>query len=55
MILYHGSKEMVEYPEIRKARFHKRFLFRILLHTASGTGRDDGQRRYGTKRLFESI
>ena len=25
MILYHGSKEVVEYPEIRKARFNKDF------------------------------
>lgn len=27
MILYHGSKEIVEYPEVRKARFHKDFYF----------------------------
>lgn len=27
MILYHGSKEIVEYPEIRKAMFHKYFYF----------------------------
>lgn len=27
MILYHGSKEVVKYPEIRKARFHKDFYF----------------------------
>lgn len=27
MILYHGSKEIVEYPEIRKAMFHKDFYF----------------------------
>lgn len=27
MILYHGSKEIVTYPEIRKARFHKDFYF----------------------------
>ena len=27
MILYHGSKEVVEYPEIRKARFNKDFYF----------------------------
>ena len=25
MILYHGSKEIVKYPEIRKAQFHKDF------------------------------
>ena len=25
MVLYHGSKEIVEYPEIRKARFQKDF------------------------------
>ena len=29
MILYHGSKEIVEYPEIRKAQFHKDFYFGI--------------------------
>lgn len=27
MILYHGSREIVEYPEIRKARFNKDFYF----------------------------
>ena len=27
MILYHGSKEIVEYPEIRKARYNKNFYF----------------------------
>lgn len=27
MILYHGSRQIVEYPEIRKARFHKDFYF----------------------------
>ena len=27
IIIYHGSKEIVEYPEIRKARFHKDFYF----------------------------
>ena len=32
MILYHGSSQIVEYPEVRKARFNKRFLFWILLY-----------------------
>lgn len=27
MILYHGSRQIVEYPEIRKARFNKDFYF----------------------------
>lgn len=27
MILYHGSKEIVEYPEIRKAMYQKDFYF----------------------------
>lgn len=27
MLLYHGSKERVEFPEIRTARFHKDFYF----------------------------
>ena len=27
IILYHGSKEIVEYPEIRTAKFHKDFYF----------------------------
>ncbi|WP_075680253.1 DUF3990 domain-containing protein [Roseburia sp. 831b] len=27
MILYHGSKEIVEFPEIRIQRFHKDFYF----------------------------
>lgn len=27
IILYHGSKEIVEFPEIRTARYHKYFYF----------------------------
>ena len=27
MILYHGNKEIVDYPEIRKARYNKNFYF----------------------------
>ena len=27
MILYHGSNDIVEYPEIRKARFNKDFYY----------------------------
>ena len=27
MILYHGSKEIVKFPEIRKAEFNKDFYF----------------------------
>ena len=27
MILYHGSKEIVEFPEIRKALYNKDFYF----------------------------
>ena len=27
MILYHGSRQIVEYPEIRKAKYHKDFYF----------------------------
>ena len=27
MLLYHGSREIVEYPEIRKAKYHKDFYF----------------------------
>lgn len=27
MILYHGSKDIVKYPEIRKAMYHKDFYF----------------------------
>ena len=25
MVLYHGSRQIVEYPEIRKAKFNKDF------------------------------
>ena len=27
MILYHGSRQIVEYPEIRKAKYHNDFYF----------------------------
>ncbi len=29
MILYHASKEVVEYPEIRKTKFTKDFIVQI--------------------------
>lgn len=32
MVLYHGSKEIVEYPEIRKARFQKDFYLDFTAH-----------------------
>lgn len=35
MLLYHGSSETVEFPEIRKARFNKDFYFGF---TAPSTG-----------------
>lgn len=27
MVIYHGSSEIVEYPQIRKARFNKDFYY----------------------------
>lgn len=27
MVLYHGGKDVVEFPEIRKALYHKDFYF----------------------------
>ena len=32
MELYHASKEIVQYPEVRKARYTKDFYLGILLH-----------------------
>lgn len=32
MVLYHGSREKAEYPEIRKAVYNKHFYIWILLH-----------------------
>ena len=34
MELYHASKEIVQYPEIRKAKYTKDFSMGILLHYA---------------------
>ena len=31
MILYHGSREIVKYPEIRKAQYHKDFYFDFIV------------------------
>lgn len=43
MILYHGSNEIVEYPEIRKAKYNKYFCFGFcLLYEISRTGRTLG-------------
>lgn len=33
MILYHGSYGTVEFPEIRKARFHKDFYFGFIVRS----------------------
>lgn len=32
MILYHGSKEIVEFPEIRTARYNKDFILGFIAH-----------------------
>lgn len=48
MILYHGSKEQVEYPEIRKARFHKDFYFGFYC-TQLPEQANDGQSGMGKK------
>lgn len=36
MILYHGSNERVEYPEIRKAKYNKDFYFGFYCSVSSG-------------------
>ena len=41
MILYHGSREIVKYPEIRKAQYHKDFW--ILLYKTSESGKALGK------------
>ena len=42
MILYHGSKEMVEFPEIRKALYHKDFILDFIVQDFRSR-RQDGQ------------
>ncbi|MGN1165651.1 MAG: DUF3990 domain-containing protein [Lachnospiraceae bacterium] len=48
MILYHGSKEIVEYPEIRKAVFNKDFYFGFYC-TQHKTQAERWATRYGNK------
>ena len=43
MILYHGSKEIVEFPEIRTARYNKDFYFGFIVHRCRSR-QCDGQR-----------
>lgn len=43
MTLYHGSKDIVEYPEIRKARFNKDFYL-LLLYEHRKTGKNGGDK-----------
>lgn len=51
MILYHGSKEIVEFPEIRTARYNKDFIW-VLLHTDARAGSEMGNEIWNA-RLFE--
>lgn len=51
MILYHGSKEIVEFPEIRTARYNKDFILG-LLHTDARAGSEMGNEIWNA-RLFE--
>lgn len=41
MILYHGSHEIVEYPEIRRTRFNKDFYFGFYCTKVEGPMADD--------------
>ena len=53
MILYHGSREIVEYPVIRKAQYHKDFYFGFYCKKLS----DQAKRwasRYGIKGYLNS-
>ena len=48
MILYHGSKEIVEYPEIRRARFNKDFILDFIapfIKSRRSGGQPDMERR----------
>ena len=48
MILYHGSRQIVEYPEIRKAKFNKDFYFGFYCtqyKTQAEAGRPDMEKR----------
>ena len=44
MTLYHGSKDIVEYPEIRKARFNKDFYFGFYCTNIENTGKNGSDR-----------
>ncbi len=44
IIIYHGSTQIVEYPEIRVAKYNKDFYFGILLHHWPWSRQEDGQR-----------
>ena len=44
MILYHGSNAIVEYPEIRKAKYNKVFLFWIFIAHDIRNKQNDGLR-----------
>lgn len=44
MILYHGSKEIVEFPEIRTARYNKDFYFGFYCTQMPEQAVRDGQR-----------
>ena len=37
-IIYHGDKEIIEFPEIRTEKYNKDFLLRLLLHVFQRTG-----------------
>lgn len=51
MILYHGSKEIVEYPEIRRARFNKDFILDFIAQTLKSR-QNGGQQDMGKKDIL---
>ena len=53
MILYHGSREIVKYPEIRKAQYHKDFYFGFYC-TANKEQAERCAIRYIVKRVTEN-
>ena len=42
MILYHGSKAIIKFPEVRKAEFNQVFLLDFVV-LRIGSRRNDGQ------------
>lgn len=62
IIVYHGSTQIVEFPEIRIAKYNQDFYFGYILHHYAGAGKEMGNKiyrkryiHYPEKKIFKNL